>query len=371
MIEAFRSEFARTDLVHLNNAGVAPMTLSAAAAIERAVYVHHQRGFHGVAEVIRTYEDARAVFARFIGVPPDNVAMMQTCAAAISQVALGFPFQAGDEIVRVDQEYPSNAYPWHEAARRTGAVVRVVPSLPDYRIDEGALLQAIGPKTKMVAVSWVQFQTGSMVDLGKLRERCDRYGAWLAVDSIQGLGAIPFSFAKYPVDALFGGTHKWLCGPLGHGFLALAPHRLDVLTPLLHGAMTYGVPEDPVDPNRKPRTKAPRFEPGSPLLLGAIGGAASMEAFERAGVENIHREALRISEGLVAGILSHGGKVLSDTKSPGRSPMVTFIPQDTEATVASFTHERISFARRAGGIRLAPHAFNTEDDVSRVLSALK
>ena len=272
--ERFRADFAfDPNVVLFNTAGVAPMSTGAEAAI-----VAESRSRALLSQASRIYEQARGSFARLTGARPEDVALMQTCAAAISQVALGLALRPGDEIVTTDQEYPSNAYPWYAAAQRASALIRVVRSQPDYSLPTESVLTAIGPQTRVVAVSWVQFQTGAVLDLRAISDACRRHGAWLVVDAIQGLGVMPFDLLQLGVDAVCGGTHKWLCGPLGQGFLALAPGRAAELAPLLHGAMTYGTPEDAVDPSRPPRPDARRFEPGSPPLLSAAGAAAAEAA---------------------------------------------------------------------------------------------
>jgi selenocysteine lyase/cysteine desulfurase len=300
--------------------------------------------------------------------------MFHTCAAALSQVALGLTLQPGDELVLWDQEYPSNAYPWHEAARRSGAVVRLVPSEPDLSLRQERLHAAITPRTRVVAVSWVQYQTGAITDLQPLAQLCRAVGAWLVVDAIQGLGVLPLDMTALGIDAVAGGTHKWLCGPLGHGFLALAPGRAAELRPLLHGAMTYGGPDDKVDPARQALPDARRFEPGSPLLLGAIGGAAAITEILTLGIPRVHAAALQLSDLLLEGLQARGARLLLPNREGPRSPIVTFVPRGESSQVDKIANglrdRRVACARRAGGIRLAPHAFNTDEEIARFFAAL-
>ncbi len=370
----WRAEFdADQDCVLLNNAGVAPMCRPARRAIERATR-ELTRGFFALDELFAEYGRARATYARLCGAAPRDVAMFHTCAAALSQVALGLPLHPGDELVLWDQEYPSNAYPWHEAARRSGAVVRLVPSEPDFSLRQERLHAAITPRTRLVAVSWVQYQTGAVTDLLPLAQACRAVGAWLVVDAIQGLGVLPLDLTALGVDAVAGGTHKWLCGPLGHGFLALAPGRAAELRPLLHGAMTYGGPDDQVDPQRQALPDARRFEPGSPLLLGALGGAAAIEQLLALGLSHVQAAALQLSDQLIAGLRSRGARLLLPHGGNLRSPIVTFVPRGDEGQVDKIANglrnRRVACARRAGGIRLAPHAFNTDEDIARFFVAL-
>lgn len=365
LLEELRAPLAGTDRLHLNNAGVSPMTRVAREAGTRILDVMLE-GSLGIPALIKEVEDARATFARLVGCARDDLAFFQTCAAAISQVALGFPFRAGDEIVLVDQEYPSNAYPWHRAAERAGARVVVVPSEPDFRVDLGRILAAIGPKTRVVTVSWVQFSTGAVLDLRALADAAHARGAWLVVDAIQGLGVIPFDMAASGADAVCGGTQKWTLGPVGHGFLALAPGRATELFPLMHGAMTYGTPDDPVDPSRPPRTDPRRFEPGTPLALGAVTGAASVELLLGIGIERVQLEALRMAD-LVADHARERGLEVRRHEGPVRGPIVTVVPKkaSSKAMCDALRKEGCSVAPRGGGVRVSPHCHNGPQHLER------
>lgn len=369
--ESFRADFAlEPDTVLLNNAGVAPMCRTAGAAVQNMARLLCQ-GWFALGEALRLHEQARIAVGRLTGARPEDVAFFQTCAAAISQVALGLPLRPGDEIVTVDQEYPSNAYAWLVAAQRSSALIRTVRSQPDFSLPTDSVIAAIGPQTRVVAVSWVQFQTGAVLDLAAISQACRRHGAWLVVDGIQGLGVIPFDLLQLGVDAVCGGTHKWLCGPLGQGFLALAPGRAAELSPLLHGAMTYGTPDDPVDPKRPPRPDARRFEPGSPLLLPVAATLATVEQSLSFGIHNLHQAALAVSDRLITGLATRGAQLLLPVGSALRSPIVTFIPRGSlDAATARLGAHKVAFARRAGGIRLAPHAFNNAADVDRFFAIL-
>ncbi len=370
--------FADAGLVHLNNAGVSPMTARAEQAIVDLARLSRE-GSHSVGRLLQRYEAARDTFAALVGCASDDLAFFQTCAAALSQVAFGFPFAPGDNIVLLDQEYPSNAYPWHRAAERAGAHVVVVASRPDWSIDHDALVESITSRTRVVAVSFVQYSTGAVADLARIAEAAHKHGAIVVVDAIQGLGILPFSMGALGVDAVAGGCQKWLCGPIGHGFLAVTPALREQLVPLMHGAITYGTPDDAVDVSRAPRSDIRRFEPGTPLAFGAIPSAASIELLLGIGVERLHKEASATADVIVEEALRRGFTV----RPRSASPIVTFVPSTPASSASGPGRERdlrtlglhlrdegIAVSNRGGGVRASPHAFNTRDDVSRLFAAI-
>lgn len=370
-LELFRSSFEPiAPLVALNAAGISRCCRPAISAITTTA-ARMARGVVAIPELLEVHEAARASLGRLVGVPAEQVSMFHTCAAALSQVALGFPLRPDDEIVTWDQEYPSNAYPWHAAARRAGARLIVVPSTPGLEVETQRLIDAIGPRTRVVALSWVQYQTGAITDLPAVAAACRRVGAWLVVDAAQALGVLPFDLESLGVDVVCGASHKWLTGPVGHGFAAFAEGRLEQLEPLVHGAITYGTPDERTDPARAPRRDPRRFEPGTPLALGAAGTGAAVDLLLRCGVEVIGAEALRLADRLSAGLDGLGLAVLGRRDGPLRSPIVTFQPRGELATTrASLDAAQISYSLRAGGVRLSPHAYNTDEDIDEVLQAL-
>lgn len=353
--------------VHLNNAGVAPLLPHGLAAAHRSLELM-QRGSHAVLELFALHDRARATITGLVGAPSDDVAFFSSCSAAISQVAFGMQLKPGDEIVIPDQEYPSNAYPWHRAAQRAGARVVVVPSRQDWSLDHARLLQAIGPATRVVAVSWVQFSTGATADLPALAAAAHRVGAWLVVDAIQGLGVIPFLQAESGADVVCGGGHKWLCGPLGLGFLSARAEVRDALEPLAVSATTYGTPDDPVDAAKAPRHDRRRFEPGNPLVLASTAAAGSVEHLLEVGIKVVHAEALGL-RALVVEEATRRGFEVRPGGGPVQSPIVTFVPDvDPLRLVEGLRTRGVAVAPRGGGVRVAPHGHNTVVDVEKLFA---
>lgn len=363
-----RAPVASTDKLHFNNAGVSPMTVRARDAGVRT-FERMLDGSLAIGALLKDYEAARATFARLVGAAPEDTSFFQTCAATISQVALGMKLAAGDEIVLVDQEYPSNAYPWHRAAERAGARVIVVASGAGYRLDIDRVLGAVTSRTRVIAVSSVQYSTGTTLPLRPLADAVHAHGGWLVVDAIQGLGVLPFDIASSGADAVCGGTQKWLLGPVGHGFLALAPGRALELQPLMHGAMTYGTADDVVDASKPARTDPRRFEPGTPLFLGALSAAASIELLLEIGIERVRAEAIAVAD-LVVARASERGLIVVQGSGPVRSPITTVVPKHRTAKemVDALRARACSTAPRGGGVRISPHAHNGPQHVETLFA---
>ena len=366
------------ELIHLNNAGQSPVTEQAQQAIAELLSVMRTQGAHCGSEIFEPYNRARETFAKLVNCKTEHLVFMQTCASAISQVALGLTYKPGEKIIITDQEYASNAYPWYMAAKRDGADVVVVKSNQDFSIPIERILDLIDEKTRVVAFSWVQCSTGWQIDPKPIVARCKEVDALCVVDAIQGLGIVPFDMQELGVDAVCGGNHKWLRGTLGHGFLGLQPELADKLTPLSYGAVSFGEWLELAEPNKPLKSSPDRYEPGCPHLLGAVGGAASIDLLLELGIEQLNKDAVATSEYLKGELHSRGCYVYPAPELSVRgvrwsSPITSFKPSgDLKSVCNSLDNAGISYSCRFDTfIRIAPHYFNTTEEIDKVLECLE
>jgi cysteine desulfurase / selenocysteine lyase len=353
--------------IHLNNAGVTPLSIPCEDAIVGATQYSSSHGFHGYDLFFPKLEQARKTIGDFINVDSKQIAFVNNCSTAISLFAFGLDLKKGDEIVISDQEYPSNRYPWFNRAHRDGLVVTEIKSEADGKINWEKFIAAIGPKTRVIPISWVQYATGVRAPLKEISAKAKKVGAVVVVDVIQGLGVIPFDFKELGVDAVACGSHKWLCGQLGHGFLAVSSELSEKVYPLIQGALTYGTPELPFDVKNPMHKTAARFESGGINVIGSMGLAASVSMFNEVGKENIYREAMALRDYLIATLKAKGLRVAAELPAAQSSPIVTFFPKTpVEEVSRKLAEKKISFAPRFGGIRISPHAFNTKEEIDLV-----
>jgi 5-histidylcysteine sulfoxide synthase len=306
-LRSFKKQFGfRTDLIHLNNAGLAPISTPSYETIRHWAERFHAEGVHCGDDYLAEVEKTRGSLSRLIGCKRQEVAFFQSTAAAISQVAFGMKLNPNDEILMWDQEYASNLYPWKAAAELAGARLRLVSSGPALETPVQRLVSEITDRTRVIAVSWVQFQSGAITDLEELTRVAREMGIWVVLDIIQGLGLFPFDFARLGVDAVCGGSHKWLASPVGVGYLAIREDRVRELRPILMGAQTYGSCDDPVDLVCSPKPDALKFEPGSKQVLEILGLGASVDLFLATGISVVQHEAQRLATRLRSGLSEAG-----------------------------------------------------------------
>lgn len=364
MLQEFKNQFYNdTKRLHLNNAGLAPISK---AARDRILYWgnrFYEEGFYTDTDYVADVLHSRQSLSTLIGCDHGEVAFFQSTASAISQLCFHFPLSAGDEVLTWDQEYASNLYPWQEACKRAGATLVLAESGERLSTPLENLTAKISEKTKIIAVSWLQFQTGARTDIEALAKITRAKNIFLFVDIMQGLGIHDFKMKEWGIDAVAGGSHKWLVSPVGVGFFALDMKHMNKIRPHNVGAYTFGTCDDPADLFCMPRKDALKFEAGSKQVLEITALGASVDLILKTGVKTIEGEVLRLSSRLTSGLRAKGFDVHHNNSSH-----VNFVPRPDSAEKLKALP--CNFAVRGPGLRLSPHAFNTDEQIDRVLAAL-
>lgn len=287
---------------------------------------------------------SRAAFARLVGVDPADVAVGATVSQLLAPVAAALP--AGATVLVPDGEFASNLFPWLVQERR-GVTVRVVP------LDK--LAEAVDAQTTLVAFSLVQSADGTVARYADIVAAARGYGAWVAVDAIQGCGWLEFAAADADVVAV--GGYKWLMSPRGSAFAYLSPRLRDRMLPSaagwyaaedVHGSY-YGPP-------MRLANSARRFDI-SPAWFSYVGTAPALELIERIGVTAIGAHNIRLANRFLAGL----------GRPPGNSAIVTVEMPDAATRLRA---AGVRAAVRAGRVRASFHIYSTDADVDLALNAL-
>src|ERR1700716_3271843 len=206
--------------IHFNHAGVAPMSVRVRAAVEHVTQVMSEEGF-AFEDYVETLDGLRASLATLVGVTPEQVSITRGTAHGISLLARGLDWKEGDNVVGARLEYTANLFPWM-AARDRGVGLRLVEPI-EGRVTPEAVLSLVDGRTRVVALSFVQFWNGYRIDLAEIGAECRKRGVILAVDGIPGLRVRPFDLEAMNAHFVAAGAGKWLMGPPGVGFTAWSP----------------------------------------------------------------------------------------------------------------------------------------------------
>jgi cysteine desulfurase / selenocysteine lyase len=267
------------DLVHLNHAGVAPWPRRCADAVARFAKVNATRSYAGqFAGWMETEQRLRQRLAALINADgPDDIALVKNTSEGLSQVAHGLDWNPGDRVVALDEEFISNLIVWESLEVHGVDLQRVVPD--GDASPESALEAACDARTRLMAVSSVQYGTGRRMDLERLGRFCRARDILFCVDAIQSLGALRFDAVASNADFVVSGAHKWLMSPFGVGLLWMRPALRDAVRPLAYGWHSV------VDPMRFAGTlaemepSARRYEAGTANLAAIMGFEATLSLF--------------------------------------------------------------------------------------------
>jgi selenocysteine lyase/cysteine desulfurase len=330
----------------------------------------------------------RPLAARLINADETDVAIVESTTQGLSFAASAIPLEAGDRVLLCDLEFLQLAVPWCQMKDQRGLEIDVVPNRNGIILVDD-IRERITSRTKVLAVSSVQWSNGFKCDLDALSALCREKDIWLVVDAVQQLGAFPIDVRQTPVDVLVAGGHKWLNSPFGTGFLYLRRERVSSLRAPLAGYLSVEPPEGgwghyfqtpTIAPVRDYRfvDEARRFEIGGTANYpGAIGLAASLELVHEIGQERIAARIAELTDHLIGGLEKRGLDVVTPTDPEDRSGIVTFSVGSSEQNVA--TMERlldhgvlvsVRYTSGVGGVRVSCHYYNFPDDLDRLLELL-
>jgi len=315
-------------------------------------------------------EEVRLAAARLIGAQPEEIAMAKNTTEGITFVAEGYPWQSGDNVVTLADEFPSNQYPWLHLADRGVKTRRVSPT--NGEVDLGQLAAACDRRTRVLAVSWVSYWSGWRNDVDRLAEIAHACGALLCLDAIQALGVFPLDVRRTPVDFLAADGHKWLLGPEGAGIFFIRREHLGRLRPLGVGWNSVKHAHDFHRIELDLRDTAARYEGGSQNLVGVIALGASLDLLGRFGSQAVSRRVLEITDLACRRLTELGAVVLSNRRPEHQSGIVLFdLPgRDPRALRRHCLGRGVVLSLRAGHLRISPHAYNDESDIDRLIEAL-
>jgi len=318
----------------------------------------------------------RTRFAGLVGAHPSEIALTDSVTQGIGIVAAGLDFKAGDEVVVASSNFPSNLFSWIHLRRR-GVEVRIVKPVGGcVRIED--VRAALTPRTRVLALDWVQYENGLTIDLAQMGGLAHSQGSLFVVDGSQGVGATELSVHHLPVDALAVTGYKWLLGPYGTGFVYLRREirdRLDL--PVVNWFSVEGgekFDDLPTD-DFTLASGARIFDAGETAsFLNLHGLEASLEYIEKIGVRTIAQHCGRLLDRLAEGVRRLGYTVVRNSGSESRSAILGFHCQSLEATAGVYRKLRanhVAVSLRHDVIRVAPHVYNDEWDIDRLLELAK
>jgi selenocysteine lyase/cysteine desulfurase len=303
----------------------------------------------------------------------DRVALVGNTSDALNIIASGLEWNPGDRILLNDLEFPANIYPYNHL-RSLGVEIDII-HCPDGRVTPEAIYAALRPRTRLLALSAVQYLSGYLADLFVLGEICRSRGILFVVDGIQAVGAVSIDVQEMRIDALAAGAPKWQMGPQGIGFLYLTEELQARIHQKYLGWLAVENPFNFSDFDQAPAASARRYEGGTINIPGMWGYHAALRTFLEYGMSLVEGHILALTQRLVDEFQSvEGAQLISPTELRERAGIVTIQPPegiDPEASFKALFDRGIIVSLRQGRLRYSPHFYNSIEEITTAVEATK
>jgi selenocysteine lyase/cysteine desulfurase len=363
--EELRSSIpALSETTYMNTGASGPSPQRVVAAAEDCLEHHEYRapadeGMYTAAW--DRFDETREAVAAHVGASPAEVALTQSTTDGINRIACALGWDAGDAVVRTDLEHSAGILPWERGRKRHGIDVRVVET-DRGRLDLDAVKDAV-EGASLVVLSSLSWNYGTRLPVSEVVDVAHDAGARVLVDAVQSPGQVPVDVREWGADFVAAAGHKWLLGPWGAGFLYVREDVADELSPAYVG---YRSVEDANETEYRFKSGARRFEVGTTSPAPYAGLRAAIDVIEDVGYDAITDRVRTLTDYLKEEL--GDDRLLSPREY--ESGLVTFEADDPEALVERLDGDGIKIRSLPypEAVRASLHAFNTREDVDRLLA---
>ncbi len=356
---------------YLDHAAVSPMPNRTAAVLRQRIETFQNPSLEdGSRERYGQLAKERA--GRLMNVPAAQIALQTNLGEAMAVVANGLSWTPGDQIVIPEMEFSSLVYPWMNLqfrgvdinwARKQG------PATP-----LAAIEAAITERTRVVAVSHVEFLNGYRHDMVALGRLCAERNVLLAVDATQSVGVLPVDAPAWQADIVAAHGYKWMMAMHGIAVLYVSERAMQQIAPTMPGRQSVTGGFESLDFALDWHPDARRYESGGPNWIGAAAVAASLAIVEEIGIELAGAQAVQVASHVLEGLAGLPVEIRTALDPAHRSQILTFTtgsPERDAAIVQELRARKVFVGKRNFGVRVACHFWNTVDDAERMLAALQ
>jgi cysteine desulfurase/selenocysteine lyase len=368
--------FEFEDAVYLNAAAQGPLPR---AAIRAATQALEWKKFPHTLPDSAYFElpnRIRTLLAKLIGGRPEEIAVTTGASSGLAAVASGFDWKPGDEVLIARGEFPAHFAAW--LPMQWAGRLKVVEVEPRGRfLTADDFLARLGPRTRLVSASLVRFDNGARLDAPKIAAACHDAGALLLLDATQAVGAVPLDAHALGADFLTASGYKWLLSPYGTGFFWARGEHIEHMRPGPFYWMAFEGAEqfDTLSKRDFKLTQGARRwdSPETASFFNLAAMEASLEFLLRTGVQTVWQHVQRLTSMLIERLPLDRCVLASPAAGDARGPYVCVAARKPEMTRELFERlraARVTVSLREGALRIAPHLYNSERDIDRIMMLL-
>jgi selenocysteine lyase/cysteine desulfurase len=350
------------NFIYLDHAGVAPISTRVKSKVNDFIDIALNKGVAEYDYFMEEVEKVRTNFSRLLNSEQQEIAFIKNTSHGLSLIAKGIEWAENDNIIVFQKEFPANLYPWLDLQRQ-GVEVRQAQLLGG-RVQTEEIKKLIDSNTRLLSISSVQFTNGYRADLKKVGSICKKNNILFCVDAIQSLGIVPIDVNELQIDFLAADGHKWLLSSEGTGVLYCSSRVVGDVSPVLIGWKSIVNESEYEKINLDLKPNALKFEEGSFNVLGIFALGASIELLLEIGVERICNRIHYLGDLIIEEIKNRNFILKTPVSRNERAGIISFYGSfDSSLLKDSLYKRNVIVNVRDQAIRVAPHFYNTEDDI--------
>ncbi|MCL6480718.1 MAG: aminotransferase class V-fold PLP-dependent enzyme [Firmicutes bacterium] len=372
--------FEFDDVVYLNAAAQGPLPRSAARALQQALEWKKNPATLPDSAYFELPNRVRQLLAQMLGADPREFAITTGASAGLAAVAAGLPWSPQDEVLLAEGEFPAHFATWMPLAEAGRLRVNIVRATRQRFLTAEDVLDGLTPRTRLISISLVRFENAARIDAARLATACRAVGALLLLDLSQCAGAMPLDLRALGADFAVCSGYKWLLSPYGTGFFWLRRELLDserffAPAPFYWMALEGAEQFESLGRNDwRPVADARRWDaPETGSFFNLLPMAAALEFLCRMGVATIWEHNQRLLSLLVERLPRDRCVLASPADPAARGPFLCIAgrsPSSTAVLHQKLRENKVVVSLRQGALRIAPHLYNTERDIDRLLTLL-
>ena len=361
------------EMIWLNNCGTTPAGKHIVGALSQFINGYALKGtLTEIAGFPKVQNNIKKILCDLLNCSPDELALIHNTAEGMNFISHGLKLSAEDEVILLENEYPSNVYPWRHLEEK-GVKLLTAPMERSPETFLKALKRLITAKTRVISLSAVHWCTGMPLPLAQVGRLCKENNVNFVVDGAQGVGMQPLDIRAANIDYMAFSTWKWLLGPLGLGVFFISKEKLNSLDPVFIGSDSVVRHDEYLPYKSELKPSADRFTFSTASLNDWVYFEAALNFLNGIGFSTARERIFELSARLSKGLTKIGFNVISDQFPDYPTGIVVCEKPGVKSDVI-MTHlnkNKIVAAERLGRIRFSPHVYISPEQIDEAVRVLE
>jgi len=361
------------EMIWLNNCGTTPAGKHIITALSRFTEGYARKGIlTEVASYPKVQKNIKNILCDLLNCMPDELSLIHNTAEGMNFISHGLKLSYGDEVILLENEYPSNIYPWQHLEKK-GVKLVTTPMERSPETFMEAIERLITKKTRVISLSAVHWCTGMPLPIDQVGRLCKEKGIDFVVDGAQGVGIQPMDTKKANISYMAFSAWKWLLGPLGVGLLFVAKEKLEDLEPVFIGTASVVRSKEYLPYKSELKPSADRFTFSTVNFNDWVYLEAALNFLQDIGFLAVRERIFELSAHLSKGLAKIGFNVFSD-HFPDYPTGIVVCEKPGIKSNFIMTHLRknkIVAAERLGRVRFSPHVYISPEQIDKVVRILE